>query len=180
MRLITILLLTFISLNASANFDSFKNTFNKLLVDDPWSGEFTLEYSYFTQDEDGFNETAPIISHIMHEEFVEGLLSMNLVQTFDVKETLKAFGSDSKYFGSDFYCYRLVKNFDSATNADKKCHAQLEKLLNAAFKDKGTDSVSVLKLSGDYYGDWETIYLILQNYDSNESLIVEFDILHEI
>ena len=180
MKILITTLLTLVSLNASAQFDSFKATFDSLLITDFGSDEFTLEYSSFNQDEDGYNETAPVISHILQEQFVDGLLSMDLKEAYNKEEALKLFGSGNPYFGQDYYCYRLVKDFDYGNDGEAECAQKLNKILDAAFSDKETDAVSVLKLSGDYYGDWETIFLIIQNYDNNSSLIVEFDILHEI
>lgn len=180
MKTIITLLMTLISFNSFAQFESFKQTFDKLILNDLGSDGFTLEYTKFNQDEDGYNETAPIISYILKEKFVDGLLEMNLKEAYNKEEALTLFGSETPYFGQDYYCYRLVANYDSGNNGDKECVNKLTAILEAAFADKDTDAVSILRLEGDYYGDWESVFLIMQNYDTNQSLIVEFDILHEI
>lgn len=180
MKTLITILITVFSVNTFAQFNNFKKTFDSLLISNSDSSEFTLEYFSFNQDEDGYNETSPIIAYILNERFTDGLTSMKLQEVFDKKEALELFGSQSPYFGNDYYCYRLIDSYDYGVQQQKECIQKLEKILEAAFSEKDANSVSILSLEGDYYGDWETKFLILQDFDTNSSLIIEFDILHEI
>jgi hypothetical protein len=176
MKLLMLLTLTF-SLNSFAVFDNFKATFSELVLAEA-SSEFTLEYEVFSQAEYRYNETNRTIQHILAESFTDGLLEMNLKMVDSAQDILNIFGADGSYYGSDFYCYRLVKDFDG--DQTKECAAKLEKLIKAAYNSEHASNVSVLKLSGDYYGMWETIFVIVEDYKSNQTLVVEFDLVHEI
>lgn len=173
MKNIILFMTTLFSLSSFANFDQFINIFNNTVIEDPWD-EMTLDYHVFSQRDESYAEVSRTVSHIMSESYFDGLLGMKLEQVSNVDEALKYF--DSKWNG--FFCYRLVQDADADDGT--LCTAKLKTLLEAGFDQEGVSQIYILKAEGDYYGDWETSFVIFENWNTKESLIVEFDIIHEI
>ena len=76
-----------------------------------------------------------------------------------------------------FFCWVLTPNFDVHHNT-QACVADVASLLGSALYK--ADNVKILRLKGDFYGDWEEISIILSDYDTNESVVLSFDIIHEV
>lgn len=173
MKNLVLIVVALFSLNTFASFDEFITVFDKTVIADPWD-EMTLEYEIYSQKDQDYNEVSRTVSHIMSDRFFDGLLGMKLVEVSNVDEALKEF--DMTWSG--FFCYRLVEDVEGDDGS--LCTEKLRALLEAGFNQKGVSQIYVLKAEGDYYGDWETNFVIFENWDTKESLVVEFDIIHEI
>jgi hypothetical protein len=81
-------------------------------------------------------------------------------------------------FGSPFYCDYFEQDWD--WNQTKNCRKSVDKILEVMLTDKDIATVYLVEIGGDYYGDWARVLLVGMDYDNDEAIVIDFDMIHEI
>lgn len=139
------------------------------MVDNNGESFIDLELTQHAQ----YAELGEVVAKIS-SNYSYGLEGMNLIRIYnDIENEVMNHLFDG-YYG--YFC----TTFDPENWGDDEalCKEKTKTLLGAALLE--ADAVYVLDAFGDYYGDWHEVVVILQNYDTAESLSLRFDILHEI
>jgi len=76
-----------------------------------------------------------------------------------------------------FFCSTMEPNLDWSEDLTT-CAKNLESLLGDVLSQ--TRDIKVIEMWGNYYGSWAETALVLQNFKDKQSLVISFDILHEI
>lgn len=179
MKLLSVLLMA-VSFNAIASFDEFKKVYSELVY--PGYGEMRLEYKIHKVETPHGDISNTVLNSILSSMYTVGLDTMKLeeVQTWNkTPEQVIASITDKLTFGA-YFCSRFQDDEPYASVSKEECKAKTEKLLAPLVSTKGPGKISALTLVGNYYGDWETVYVIVEKYRTGETLTVEFDIMHEI
>ena len=123
-----------------------------------------------------------------HEQYVElgevvakltanysyGLEGMNLMRVYDNIETEVLNSLFNGGYG--FFCSTVDP--DNWGDDLQVCQEKIKTLFGNSLIN--SDAVYIMDVHGDYYGDWHEVVIILQNYETAESLSLRFDVLHEI
>ncbi len=163
------ILITLFSIQAFANFDGFISKYNELVFDDTY-GEMILDYEILSYDS---SSTGQIVAQIATS--YPGLYDLKLFELEKKDELYSQLENQTGYF-----CERLVRDYYSVSNDDAKCILKLKELLTSIVDDQSIDSISIIRTYGDYYGDYEAVYIIGHDYSHQKVLKVELDIVHEI
>lgn len=133
---------------------------------------------------------ANLIQHKEHAEFGEVMAALMPnymygldgieVETIDYnkdpeKEVMKALLDDQNW--APYFCTAFDKHGEW-TDDMKLCKSKTKMLFGKALKR--ADHVKIIHVWGDYYGDWSETVVVMQNFDTDESLYLQFDIQHEI
>lgn len=179
MKSLSFFLLIF-SFHSFAGFDQFKKVYFELVY--PGYGEMRLEYKVYEVEEPHGDVSNTVLESILSSNYTIGLDSMELeeVQTWNkTTDEVVASITDKLSFGA-FFCSRFQADEPYERVSKKECKEKTQKLLSSLVETKDLGRISTLTLVGDYYGDWETIYVIAEKFRSGETLTLEFDIIHEI
>ncbi len=79
--------------------------------------------------------------------------------------------------GYPFFCTTFEKDFEW-TDDPKKCAENLSTLLGDVPDE--ADTITVIEMWGNFYGVWAETVVVFQNYLTKESLVLRFDLVHEI
>lgn len=125
------------------------------------------------------SEEATELSDVIHkivEESLWGLNTLNMrpFHTENTKKDLVQLLTGGDY---PFFCVTFEKELEWTDDA-KRCEGRLHMLLGKAVER--ADKVTVIEMSGNYYGIWGMTVVVLQNFETKESLVLEFDMIHEI
>lgn len=159
-----------ISMAYNQDFKEVLVTHKKMTVSDY---EFFLEASIVQHE--GPIEPGPVVAKMITDLIGIDKISFEPLYTYSDKEKMLL---DTLFQGQypPFFCNNFVDFKESDTV--EKCRDLVKLLLPKTLLDKAS-RVSLLVIDGNYYGNWTEVSVIVDDYDSSESLIVRFDILHE-
>lgn len=175
--IITLVFLFNFSIQANT-FEATKNVFNSLLTKNDTSyGEFTLALKTLDFSNDEYIEMNKVTSSLLEDSFSEGLeeIQMNAIYEEDVESVISTLK-----LGNGFYCAMFAGLEDYSWDRDERCVVKTKELILGLVKDQTVDAVKFLRIAGNYYGMWETIYLIGLDHETNQAVVIELDIIHEI
>lgn len=173
-------ILIFSSFNTFAGFDNFKQAYAELVYPDVY--DMRLEYKEYSTETPHGDISNQVIQDVLASNYSIGLDSMKL-------ENIRRWNQSSeqiiqsimkKLTIPSFFCSRYQAGNPYRNVGRSECVAKTQKLLGALISEKGISRLSTLTLVGDYYGDWEAVYVIAEKFKTGETIVVEFDIVHEI
>ena len=133
------------------------------------SGEFTVDSEY--ENHGKWVDT----KHIIEDHKWIGYLNHTVI---DMHEDNRWEDVNDYLFGGEVaFCEALVVDFWH-TYDEETCKFAVQELLGDAL-DKA-DAGQIVIMSGDYYGDWEKVLIILSDYETKETITLNFDALHEV
>ena len=120
----------------------------------------------------------PDLSDVMTKmAFAHGMLGMNLIPVLGKNRPQEVFNSLTSHW-DPYFCSSFSSYDPMSPSFDQDCLEHLKKLFGDAIEQ--ADAVFLMDAYGDYYGDWREIRVVLQDYESAQSLVLSFDIVHDI
>ncbi|MEM7645356.1 MAG: hypothetical protein AAF203_00480 [Pseudomonadota bacterium] len=125
---------------------------------------------------DDFAELGEVISEITKN--ADGLEEMDVEPIEVYGKTTTESVVDSLVSDDPYFCGALVEDYSFSGGDEKKCKKQLRKLLGDALEK--ADRVYWVNLEGDYYGYWNEVVIVAQDWDNKESLVLSFGMIYDI
>ncbi len=133
----------------------------------------------------GITDMSELLSQTMTENSFKGLSNLTLseVAKYDdasIKKSADKIIKAMNFEYQPYFCESIVKDFSFSDEEIAECMAKTAGMLKTMMKDEGVQALSMIKASGNEWGMWESIYLVGRNFDSEESIVIYFDLVHEI
>ena len=173
---VTLILISLLTISTSFGFEKFqtvKKAYAQYVAEDNSSyKEMHLELSFMSQKEHKYIELSRTLKLLTSNMRFDGLENLN-VQKLKLRDNLsKNIAKINHELGKGwFYCNRFH---------NQNCKKTRLEFINEVMADTDIDRAFLVTATGNYYGDWGTVFLILENRDENLVAIIEFDLIHEI
>lgn len=151
-----------------------------------WLQEVQNNHNLYVQEE-GFSfiqikvvqsEEFPELSDVMSEmAFAHGLLGLSVMPIVSKDPAAEVYNNLTSHW-DPYFCSVFVGYDSMSPNPEADCLKNLKQLFGDSISQ--ADSLFIIDSYGDYYGDWREVRVVLQDMDSAKSLVLSFDIVHEI